>query len=435
MSKQTSIYAGMPFDNILKCVHCGLCLDSCPTYRELGAEQDSPRGRLYLMRGLWEGELQPTPDVIAPLDRCIDCRACESACPSGVPYGELLEKTRGVLVEHRPASVKRTFLEQFFLQRVLRSTPWLVFFSFVGKFASKCGLDRLPQSGFAKFLPATLRRGLTLLPNFAGASFKRKFKGEAHQGAVHHRVGLFTGCIMDVADHEIHAASVKLLQAAGCQVVIPQEQGCCGALAVHAGSREAPREMARANRAAFGEGLDAILVNAAGCGAQLKEYHHLFAECEENTEDWKAFGSRVVDVLSFLARQPLASDNAAWEQEPVTVLYDAPCHLMHAQGDDATPRAFMAELPGVNLIPLCEADRCCGAGGVYNMMQPELSDKVLDRKLDDLIEMMGWYPEARILLTANPGCLYQLRMGCKRRGLDLQVMHPVTLAAQRLRNT
>lgn len=433
MPTPSPLYRDMPFDHILNCVHCGLCLDACPTYRELGTEQDSPRGRLYLMRGLWEGELQPSAEVVAPLERCIDCRACETACPSGVPYGELLEKTRGVLQAcTRPSLPGR--LASFALERVLPSRRWLVSLSWLGKLARRTGLDRL---GGASWLPRFLQRGSRTMPHFEGSSFVASHP-EHNPAAVQPArlsVGLFSGCIMDVADHAIHRASLRLLQAAGCDVVLPRAQTCCGALAVHAGRREGARACAERNAAAFEGRLDYIVVDAAGCAAQLKEYAHLFAETAERDDArWQAFGAKVIDIALLLARLPLATDVKAWRSEPLVALYDAPCHLIHAQRGDGPARALLAGLPGLRLVPLAEADRCCGAGGVYNLVQADLADRVLARKLDDLEASLAREPEAKILLTGNPGCLFQLRAGIRERGLPLEVMHPVELMAQRLQN-
>ncbi len=432
MPNPSPLYRDMPFDHILNCVHCGLCLDACPTYRELGAEQDSPRGRLYLMRGLWEGELSPSAEVVAPLERCIDCRACETACPSGVPYGELLEKTRGVLRR----SAKEHFRERlasFALERVLPSRRWLVALSRLGKLARTTRLERL---GKAPWLPGFIRRGSHFMPHFEGSSFTAR-NGE-HHPATHQparlRVGLFSGCIMDVADHAIHRASLRLLQAAGCDVVLPLAQTCCGALAVHAGRREGARACAQRNAAAFAAELDYIVVDAAGCGAQLKEYAHLFAETPARDDaHWHAFGAKVIDIVLLLARLPIAKDPGIWRDNPQVALYDAPCHLIHAQRGDGPARTLLANLPGLRLVTLSEADRCCGAGGVYNLLQADLADKVLARKLDDIEASLARSPDASVLLTGNPGCIFQLRAGLRGRNIPLEVLHPVELMARRLK--
>lgn len=432
--QHSELFTGVPFDKVLNCVHCGLCLDDCPTYRELGTEQDSPRGRLYLMRAMWSGELEVSSEVMAPLDRCLDCRACETACPSHVPYGALLEKTRGVVASAGLAGGKGRWLGVFLLRRVLPTNGWLVFLSLLGRLWYGLGLARLLRSPSVKrFLPTWMVRCNELMPHFAGHSFKHSHDDvyPASGGTSLRRVGLFTGCVMDVADHEIHEASLKVLRAAGCQVVIPKQQVCCGALAVHAGEREIARQLALQNDRSFGEGLDAIVVNASGCGNQLKEYHTLFSDSTiTDGPRWDAFETRIFDVLDFLAG--LEGWQEQLSEEAEVVFYDAPCHLIHGQACEAKPRALLAGLPGLQLVPLQDADRCCGAAGIYNLVQGGLSEAILAPKLDDLEMMLAQFPQATSLVTANPGCLYQLRRGCLSRGLTLRVIHPVVLIAERL---
>jgi len=426
--------ANAPFDDILKCVHCGLCLEACPTYGALRTEQDSPRGRLYLMRGLWEGELQPEPSLLAPLDRCLDCRACESVCPSSVPYGALLDKTRAALQSRR----KRGRLRSLLLKRVLASTRLL---AWTGK-AARLFVRLVPE----RRLLAKARRGeklgklvraRLLTPRFSGRSFKRAAGAEPlpplDGGAPRRRVASFAGCVMDVAEAAIHEATIRLLRAAGCEVVVPPTQTCCGALPAHAGERAFSLDLARRNAAAFeAADVDAIAVNAAGCGAQLKTYARVFAESGEPAmaARWAALAAKTRDVLDLLAELD-AGARLKWRADPVTALYDAPCHLIHAQRIDAGPRTFLAGLPGVALRPLREADRCCGAAGVYNLEHPALADRILDRKLDDIAACAADGAPI-VLLTANPGCLFQLRYGVARRGLPLEVLHPLEWLARRL---
>ena len=423
-------YANIPFHDVLKCVHCGLCLDACPTYAELGVEQDSPRGRLYLMRGLWEGELPLDKHVVEPLARCLDCRACETACPAAVPYGELLEKTRGVIAENLPSSLKKRLLESFFLKRVLPSSAWMRFFSRLGWLYRLLGFPTLiTRSPLARILPKWIVSSHWLMPRFAGTSFKLSNRvSPSGQGC---RVALFTGCIMDVADIEIHEATVTLLQRAGCQVTVPRNQACCGALHVHGGERKTPRQLARTNEAAFDpDGVDVIIVNAAGCGAQLREYAPLFSDTPQRDDArWSRFGDRVSDILVFLASLDGFCENTRWRGKKETVLYDAPCHLIHAQKTDA-PRALLASVPAIRLVGLTDADRCCGAAGIYNLTQANLSEDILAHKLDDIEQTLAANPEATTLVTGNPGCLFQIRAGVNKRGLPLRVLHPVQLLAE-----
>lgn len=437
----SDLYRDVPFENILACVHCGLCLDACPTYRTLGAEQDSPRGRLYLMRGLWKGELALTDEVVAPLDRCLDCRACETACPSGVPYGELLEKTRGVIQANRKNGWFERLMRALAFRFLLPSSLRLVLLSAVARLFGKLLLPAgRPGWLLRPFRITVLGRALELMPRFSGRSFKAGYAKQApdphskHQPAK--RVALFTGCVMDVAEEEIHRATVTLLRAAGREVLVPREQACCGALHVHAGEREAARALAPRNAAAFqDEGLEAVITNSAGCGAQLSEYHHLFSDAraqDSNKTDWQHLAARVIDILAFLERVPGFVEGQTWRPEPITLLYDAPCHLVHAQREDVPARALLERLPGVRLVAPREAAYCCGAAGVYNLTQGELSQRVLQAKMDDVAATLARFPEARILLTGNPGCLFQLRHGVRQRCLPLRVEHPAVFVAGRL---
>ena len=443
------------FDNILKCVHCGLCLDSCPTYRELGDEKDSPRGRLYLMRGLWEGELELEAAVIDPLSRCLDCRACESACPSGVPYGELLEKTRGIILENTQQSLKERILRFFLLRGLFRSTNLLITASWILKIYSASGLPKLiTNTIFAKLLPQAFVFQQHLLPKCSGKSFKRKHadqilaplsmenkqEGAAQIRKENLRVGMFSGCIMDVSEAAIHESTLTLLRHIGCEVVVPGNQSCCGALHVHSGDRKTAREFALKNIAAFeNRHLDAIITNAAGCGAQLQEYHHLFTETNAGKQkdtrsaaDWEKFENKVTDILEFLSAYPDLLANLPWSKEEDTVLYDAPCHLMHAQKVDENPRKLLNSLPGVKLVVLNESNWCCGSAGIYNLVQPELSAAVLNRKTASIRQTLAENPKASTIVTANPGCLYQIRAGIRSNNIDLRILHPVVYLAERL---
>ena len=434
------LFENVDFEGILSCVHCGLCLDVCPTYRELGMEQDSPRGRLFLMRGLWQNELELSEDVIAPLNRCLDCRACESACPSNVHYGELLEKTRGVIQQNVPQSYKERFLRKVFLKRLLISTNLLRWVSFVMKIYIALKIPQLVTRTFLKrLLPRRVVAGQDMLPRFSGSSFKRKYAAKgplppSHRQKARFQVGFFTGCVMDVSEVSTHEASLKLLRAAGCEVVVPKEQTCCGALHVHSGDRETARELARRNLSVFAnQPWDAIIVNAAGCGAQLKEYHHLFSKNEAIArEGLPAFQSKTIDILEFLSQLPDFVTNLPWKREEEVVLYDAPCHLKYAQGVDKNPQKLMNRLPGVTLVPLSESDWCCGSAGIYNLVQPDLANAVLSKKLDSVAETLARFPEARTLVSGNPGCLFQIRAGIQSRNYSLRVIHPAVFMAERL---
>ena len=445
-----ALFNEVEFDNILKCVHCGLCLDSCPTYRELADEKDSPRGRLYLMRGLWEGELELKPQVIDPLNRCIDCRACESACPSGVPFGELLEKTRGIILENKSQSIKEKISRMFILKGLFRSTGLMISASLFLKLYIASGLPKLITKTFiGRLFPESFVFKQHLLPNFSGESFKRKHadkilsplqdkeskKTYTQIQQKNLRVGMFTGCIMDVSEKAIHDSTLNLLLSIGCEVVVPGNQVCCGALHVHSGDRKTAQEFAVKNLSAFEpRNLDAIITNAAGCGAQLMEYHHLFAEKTSNAQmNWSSFENKVIDILEFLSGYSELLEKLPFMDDDDTVLYDAPCHLMHAQKVDENPRKLLSSLPGVTLVPLTESNWCCGSGGIYNLVQPDLSKAVLERKIESVRQTLRSFPEAKTIVTGNPGCLYQIRAGLRSSDIDLEILHPVVYLMDRLK--
>lgn len=434
-----ALFDEVPFDKVLNCVHCGLCLEACPTYKTVGVEQDSPRGRLYLMRGLWEGALPLSDEVKAPLDRCLDCRACERACPSNVPYGQLLEQTRGVLAKQAQPKWWARLLKRIAFSVLLTGTHERVGFAQLSAIYQKLGGQKLALSPLGKILPNKLRHAHRLMPRFAFSSFKRKYQkalSPTSKTMQSRKVGLFTGCVMDVADHDIHHASVTLLLAAGCEVVIPQKQGCCGALPVHNGDRETARKLAIDNFDAFPEDLEQIIVNAAGCGAQLHESVELFSEVpdhEGSKRDWSAFSRRFIDISAFLAKDLSWIEANTWHDTPVTVLYDGPCHLVHAQGVTDAPESIISKLPGVTFVKLQNWKDCCGAAGIYNLLQPELSRQILDRKLGDLEQTMAANGAPTYLLTGNPGCIYQWRAGIEQAKLKIEVLHPMQFIVGRLR--
>ena len=391
----------------LDCVHCGLCLSACPTYRVLGNEMDSPRGRIYLMRALDEGRAAITDTFVEHMFRCLDCRACETACPSGVRFGHLMEATRGRIVDERGAGA----LSRFVLDHV---------FPYPRRFHLAAHLFELyRRSGLSGFLRSSglLRR---LAPGHAAAeemapevALTRGVEpGAVYPGLGGNRgpVAFFSGCVMNSFLGAVNRASVGLLQAAGFDVLVPDGQICCGALANHAGLRDTATRMARANIGAFPlDAVEAIIVNASGCGAMLAGYPTLVGGAE-------AFSSKVRDLASFLDSTSIR-DRLTSPVE-LRVGYDDPCHLVHAQGVRQPPRALLGHIPGVELVEIEGADECCGSAGIYNLTHRELSMEILDRKMER-VAAAG----LDVLVTGNPGCLFQLQYGARRHGLDLEVVH------------
>lgn len=397
---------------LLDCVHCGICLPACPTYRVLGEEMDSPRGRLYLMRAAAEGRIGLTPNFVLHMDRCLGCRACESACPSGVPFGRLLEAVRGQIERRAARPVSRrllrglilgTFPNRTRLGRALRALHLY----------QRSGLQALVRgAGLLRPFPRLAAMERLLPPLGAGAGDALPLQVEA-VGARRGTLALLTGCVQALLFPEVNGATARLLARAGYRVLVPPAQQCCGALHLHWGDRAGARRLARANVDAFA-GVDWVVTNAAGCGAALREYGHLLPGDPRAA----ALAARVRDVSEVLAeappgpRRPLA----------LTVTYHEPCHLAHGLRVREAPRALLRAIPGLRLAELPESDVCCGSAGVYNLLEPAIADRLLARKLDRIAET-----GAAVVASGNPGCLLQLRMGIARRGLPVHAHHPVEL--------
>lgn len=404
-----------------KCVHCGLCLNACPTYRELGVEMDSPRGRIYQMVQVATGQAEPGPSYYEHLDLCLGCRSCETACPSGVPYGRLIEAARAEIAATKPMSRQERFLRWFIYGKLLPSRTLL---KIVGAFLylyEASGLRRIVQGSGILKLMGKLGRVEPLAPS-ADAPFFFDNIGRVFPpiGPRRARVAFHAGCISNVFFARLNEATVRVLQRNGCEVVIPEDQCCCGALHAHAGERELARKLARRNIAAFlAEDVDAILTNTAGCGATLKEYHELLEKDPEYHGKAAQFTAKMRDVLEFLAELGLAPDMAVM---PYTVTYQDSCHLLHGQKIRNAPRALLSAIPGVQYRELPQSEICCGSAGTYNVVHDEMASALLESKM-----AMVNLTRAEILTTANPGCLIQLRAGAERHGQGQRVLHVVEL--------
>lgn len=390
------------------CVHCGFCLQACPTYLALENENDSPRGRLVLMRGLLEGDLSvDDPAVNEHLDRCLGCRGCESACPSGVPYGHLLEATRETLRRRRPLS--------FAARVVLGVFKRPAFLAVALAFARFARATRI--SALLAKLPGRLGFPLAMLESTRPAFAHPPYQVPPAEGA--ESVTLLTGCVMEGLYAATNRATERVLAANGYDVRATNGQRCCGALHAHAGDAAAARDLARHNIEAFERsGADFIAVNAAGCGAMLKEYHLLLEDDPVWSDRARVLSARVRDVSELLA----ARGPRPGAPLPLTVTYDAPCHLLHAQRVLTPPLAVLAAIPELELVPLTDSEQCCGSAGIYNLVQPDVSLAVLQPKLGN-IRATG----ARFVATGNPGCLMQIGAGLARTGSAVRVVHPVDL--------
>jgi len=403
----------------LDCVHCGLCTASCPTYLELGNENDSPRGRIYLMRSVTDGRLPLTSQVRRHLDLCLDCRACETACPSGVQYGKLIEPFRVAMQQTEEGQAElNDWFHRYVLFGIFTNPARMRKLLIPARIAQRLGLMRVVDAlRLTRILPPRLRRLVDMLPPpiKSGPALPTILPAIGKRRA---RVALFLGCVADVMFRHTHWATARVLQQNGCDVIIPRGQGCCGAIHFHAGASDPAREMADANLAAIDyQGVDAVIVNVAGCGAMLKDYgHHWHDDRQAARAD---FASKVKDVSEFLDSLGLIAPQGEMN---FTATYHDACHLGHAQKIREAPRRLLAAIPGLKLVDLPETDICCGAAGTYNLTEPEMSARLSSRKLDNILKT-----GSRVVLTGNAGCLLQIMREARSRGERLLVAHPMDL--------
>lgn len=407
-----------------KCIHCGLCLNSCPTYRELGLEMDSPRGRIYQMIQVDRGRLPLGESFVRHIDLCLDCRACETACPSGVEYGRLVEAARGQIEKYYRHRAVGRFLRRFLLREVLAHPRRLEAVGKLLRVWQRAGLEQfIFESGLLRLLPAGFVRAARLAPRMEKPFFTSRLgKVIPPAGARRYRVAFIAGCIANLAFASLNEATLRVLARNGCEVVIPDGQGCCGALHVHAGLRDLARELALKNIQAFESGgFDAIITNAAGCGSVLKEYPQLFEhEKREHYGAARAFSARVKDVTEFLASIDMNREMGVLKAR---VTYQDPCHLGHAQRVRTAPRQLVTAIPGIEFVELKETEICCGSAGIYNVVHSELAERLLRSKMQR-VDATG----AELIVTANPGCMLQLRAGVRAsRRPQRRVLHVVEL--------
>ena len=394
------------------CVHCGFCLNACPTYLDLGVETDSPRGRIALMRALDDGRVDWTPRVQQHFDQCLQCRACETACPSKVPYGRLMEATRAEAFAQQRWPRRRRILWRIIMRGVFPSPRRLRLAGYGLKLYQRLGLQTLIRgSGLLRRLAPGLADVEALSPD-ARARFYVNAEAErvAPAAPVRGQAALLTGCMMPLAYPETHRATVRVFARNGVAVSAPREQVCCGALHAHGGDVEAARDLARKNIAAFlspeAEPPEVILINAAGCGSHLKEYGHLLRNDPEWAERAADFASRVRDVHEYLVEIGFAPPTGELRR---AVTYQDSCHLSHAQEVRKAPRELLRAIPGLELREMRTPDRCCGSAGIYSIMQADISQRVLAEKMEDVLAT-----GAEQVCTANPGCMLQLDAGIAR---------------------
>jgi glycolate oxidase iron-sulfur subunit len=397
-------------EGVDRCVHCGLCLAYCPTFSLLGTEMDSPRGRIHLIKSLAEGRIRLTDSAAAHLDLCLGCRACETVCPSGVPYGELIEAARAEIERQRPGGPLRRLFRWLNFAVLLPHPRLLSLAAGAFRFYQTSGLRAVVRrSGLLGLLPDRLRQWEPLLPDLPPARAPLPEVTPATL-PVRGRVGLLSGCIQRVAFGPHNRATVRVLARNGFEVVVPRSQACCGALHAHSGEHGLAQGLARQLIEVFEAArVDRVVVNVSGCGAHMKAYATLLADDPAWRERARRFAASVRDVSELLATEPLRGP-----LRPVarTVTYHDPCHIVHGQKIRQEPRILLGQVPGLELVELPESDWCCGSAGTYNLVQPEMAQRLQQRKIAHIRET-----GAAAVVTANPGCIIQIAQGLRARRL------------------
>lgn len=426
-TKASSFSTAISEELLLDCVHCGLCLSACPTYLETGDENDSPRGRIYLMRALQEQRIDLNPVVQNHLDLCLDCRGCESACPSGVQYGRLIEEFRVAVQQSDSSHAQLSRFQRLVLTKLL-PFPKRIWWSLlplrilqllgIRKLIDLLGIHRLLPGFLSRMyrsLPEQLSWSTTSIPDFFPAIGEKRAS-----------VALFSGCVSPVLDKRTLTATIEVLQHNGCDVHVPKLQGCCGALHLHNGFLEGTQQFAKKNLLAFdSENYNAVIVPIAGCGATLKEYGEIFAGRElpaKEIEQYRQFSKKVKDISEFLVELGPVLPKKPIEKK---VYYHPACHLRHAQKIVEQPKQLLRTIPGLTLVDCPEDEICCGAAGTYQLFQPEMSARLLKRKIDLLMEQ-----EIDLIVSPNIGCSLQLKNGFRNRGKKMEIVHPVEVLAQ-----
>jgi len=411
---------GLSVEGVNQCVHCGLCLASCPTFAELGTEMDSPRGRIFIIKSLAEGRMAMSDSAVSHLSLCLDCRACETVCPAGVPYGQLIEAAKAEIERVRPGAVPRRLFRWLNFDLLLGHPAMLHAAATAMRAYEASGLQRLVRAtGLARVLPGTLSAWEKLLPSMPPADERRPLPPlTPAEGTRRGRVALLEGCVQSVVFGAHNRATARILALNGWEVVVPPGQGCCGALNAHGGDHARAVEMAKRTIDAFAPlRAEAVVVNTSGCGAHMKAFGRLLADEPAYAERAVGFARSVQDVSEFLAREPLRGPLCA---VPMTVTYHDPCHVVHGQKVRAQPRQLLAQIPGLKVVDLAESDWCCGSAGIYNLTQPEMATRLLNRKVDRVLAT-----GAQAVVTANPGCILQIQQGLRERGRDVRVLHIV----------
>src|ERR1700676_3436104 len=408
------------YEDYARCVHCGLCLNHCPTYKLWGLEADSSRGRIRQMVLVDQGRLPLGDAFVTHIDRCLDCRACETACPSGVEYGKLVEAARSQIEQNCRRPFFSRLARNFVFRRLLPYPNRIALVARLLRIYQRSGLQSLARATGILRLMGLAERERLLPPIDHTFFFSQLGRTYPAIGPRRARVALFAGCIAQVSFSALHDATIRVLTANGCEVVVPAGQLCCGALAAHAGVRDVARSLARTNLDVFlHDDFDAVITNAAGCGSTLKEYEQLFdADSAEHTKA-HAFRKKMRDVTEFLSELGLSAPLASL---PLRVTYQDSCHLLHGQKIREAPRKLMRAIPGVELVEMAMADYCCGSAGSYNVTETQTSLDILAEKMKH-----ARATNAPVIVSANPGCLLQMRAGAKIHSTGQEVVHVIEL--------
>lgn len=406
------------------CVHCGFCLSTCPSYRVLGTEMDSPRGRIYLMDALNQGEIDLTPAVVSHFDSCLGCLACTTTCPSGVQYDKLIASMRPQIERNH----QRPLVERLYRQFIFGLFPYpnrlrlLLIPLFIYQ---KLGLQKLVrQTGIVEKISPHLAGMESNLPELSLSTFQDTLPAVIPaQGPQRYRVGMITGCVQKLFFDRVNQATVRVLSANGCEVIVPPNQGCCAALPHHQGQEEQARTMARQTIDTFAEtNVDVIIINAAGCGHTLKEYGELLQDDREYHQKAIDFSAKVRDVQEFLAEIELTTKLLPISTEKLTLVYQDACHLLHGQKISIQPRQLLKQIPNIELKEPLDAAICCGSAGIYNMIQPETANELGRQKVNNLTNT-----GATIIASANPGCTLQIAKHLELQGHQTRILHPIEL--------
>lgn len=406
------------------CVHCGFCLSTCPSYRVIGKEMDSPRGRIYLMDAINEGEIALNTATVQHFDSCLGCLACVTTCPSGVQYDKLISATRHQVERNYPRSLPDRLLRQliFFLFPYPNRLRWLLGPLLIYQ---KLGLPKLVRAtGLLARISPNLAAMESILPQVTSKSFQDNLPTVIPaQGEKRYRVGMILGCVQRLFFSPVNEATVRVLTANGCEVVIPKSQGCCAALPEHQGQTAQAQALARQMIDSFANtDVDFVIINAAGCGHTLKEYGHILENDPEYRDKALAFAGQVKDVQEFLAMVGLTAKLSPVSDKPLAIAYQDACHLLHGQKISVQPRQVLKQIPGVTLREPIDAALCCGSAGVYNMLQPEVAEELGQQKAQNLVNT-----GAQLIASANPGCSLQIKKHLQLQGQDISIMHPMEL--------